>query len=144
MINKILNSFDQINIQRLDHIGIVVKNIPTALETYKENLSLNDFTEIFEDPIQGVRVVFISIQNSSRIELIEAIDGESKIIQFSDNGGGLHHICFEVPNLSATLQRTRAMGAVTVCEPVPAVAFQNRNIAFIYTREKQLIEFVET
>jgi len=36
-----------------------------------------------------------------------------------------------------------ATGAKVVREPLPAVAFDGRRVTFLYTRERELIEFVE-
>jgi methylmalonyl-CoA/ethylmalonyl-CoA epimerase len=58
-------------------------------------------------------------------------------------GGGLHHLCYEVENLTEHLKVRKAVGCMVVRAPLPAAAFGNRLIAWMWTREKLLLEFLE-
>ncbi len=77
------------------------------------------------------------------IELVEPASPQSRVNSFLKRGGGLHHLCYETDSLSGQLQAVLAAGAVMVLEPTPAVAFSGRKIAWIYTREKLLVEYLE-
>jgi methylmalonyl-CoA/ethylmalonyl-CoA epimerase len=55
----------------------------------------------------------------------------------------LHHLCFVTKDLERELARVKALGALVVQPPVPAVAFQGRRIAWIYTRDRLLVELLE-
>jgi hypothetical protein len=48
-----------------------------------------------------------------------------------------------VEDLESSIQAMVANGAKVVREPLPAVAFDGRRVTFLYTRERELIEFVE-
>jgi methylmalonyl-CoA/ethylmalonyl-CoA epimerase len=63
--------------------------------------------------------------------------------QFLIRGGGLHHLCYEVAELDAHLEKMQARGGIIVKPPLPAVAFENRRIAWVVTRQKLLLEFLE-
>jgi methylmalonyl-CoA/ethylmalonyl-CoA epimerase len=65
------------------------------------------------------------------------------VLAFLKRGGGLHHLCYEVDQLDAQLERSRASGGLIVRLPIPAVAFGGRRIAWFYTKEKLLIEYLE-
>jgi methylmalonyl-CoA/ethylmalonyl-CoA epimerase len=62
---------------------------------------------------------------------------------FLKRGGGLHHLCYEVDSLSAQLQLSRSLGGLVVRQPCPAVAFGGRQIAWVYTADKLLTEYLE-
>jgi methylmalonyl-CoA/ethylmalonyl-CoA epimerase len=55
----------------------------------------------------------------------------------------LHHVCYVVDSLEQKLEESRAQRSLIVRSPVPAVAFGGRRIAWIYTRQKLLIEYLE-
>ncbi|MDP6172769.1 MAG: VOC family protein [Rhodospirillales bacterium] len=132
-----------ITINRLDHIGIVVEDLDQAKERYGDWYGFTKVTDMVFDPVQKVRLVFVETGPGPRLELIEAVGEDSPVLKYAQTGGGLHHLCYEVDQLEDALSGMRAKGALIVCPPVPAVALQNRRIAFIYTRDKQLIEFLE-
>lgn len=99
---------------------------------------------IFEDPIQKVKVAFLSTPGTDvQIELVEPAEGPSPVRAFLDKGGGLHHLCYEVSNCDEALKLIRQRKGLLVKRPNPAVAFGGRRIAWALTAEKLLLEFVE-
>jgi len=100
---------------------------------------------IFHDPLQKARVAFLRTPcpADALIELVEPAGEGSPILQFLQKGGGLHHLCYEVEDLDAHLRTMRQKGAVVVRRPLPAVAFENRRIAWTFTGQKLLLEFLE-
>lgn len=97
------------------------------------------------DPLQKVSVTFMTPATAAepQIELIEPCGEDSPVRSFLSKGGGLHHLCYEVPSLEAQLELSRSQGAKLVRMPMPAVAFGGRRIAWVYSKEKLLIEFLE-
>jgi methylmalonyl-CoA/ethylmalonyl-CoA epimerase len=79
----------------------------------------------------------------AQIELVEPAAPDSPVVNFLRKGGGLHHLCYEVSDLEAHLSRMRERGGMVVKRPLPAVAFENRRIAWVFTRQKLLLEFLE-
>ena len=77
------------------------------------------------------------------LELVEPAGDASPVSRFLEKGGGLHHLCYEVTDLGEHLKLIRAAGCVVVRAPMPAAAFQQRLIAWAWTREKLLLEFLE-
>ena len=63
--------------------------------------------------------------------------------RFLNDGGGLHHVCHETDGLKEELSRLRGLGSLVVQKPVQAVAFGMRRIAWVYSRQKLLIELLE-
>lgn len=129
----------------LHHIGFVVGEIRSSIKGFESSLGAVWDGSIFEDPNQKVKVAFLSIQPSPcRIELVEPAGEDSPVTKFlRERGGGLHHLCYEVPDLEEALAAFKLRGAVIAKRPLPAVAFNRRRIAWILTGEKLLVELLE-
>jgi methylmalonyl-CoA/ethylmalonyl-CoA epimerase len=101
--------------------------------------------EIIHDPLQAARVTFMRWggPEAPAIELVEPAGENSPLRKFVMKGGGLHHVCYEVDSLDIQLEQSRAAGCLVVKNPLPAVAFGGRRIAWVYTRQKLLVEYLE-
>jgi methylmalonyl-CoA/ethylmalonyl-CoA epimerase len=127
------------------HVGFVVASIPDAVQGIAKSLDAEWDGEITHDPLQAVRVTFLRRQNPADplVELVEPAGDKSPVQSFLKRGGGLHHLCYEVDQLEKQLELSRLNGGLIVRPPVPAVAFGGRRIAWFYTKEKLLIEYLE-
>ena len=129
----------------LHHVGFVVASIAASMDEWRVSLGATAISEIFEDPIQDVRVAFLDLPpgRATKFELVEPLGPESPVARFLQKGGGLHHLCFEVDHLDEQIAVMKANRAVLVRHPQPAVAFHGRRIAWMLTREKLLVEYLE-
>ena len=129
----------------LHHIGFVVTEIVPAMEGFRLSLNASWDQRIFEDPLQKVKVAFLSTRpGEPQIELVEPASETSPVRKFLlEKGGGLHHFCYETDDLEAELKLFRSRHAITVRRPMPAVAFGGRRIAWVATRENLLVELLE-
>lgn len=127
------------------HVGFVVRSITNSAKEFAAILRAEWDEQVFHDPKQGVRVTFL--KSASDVdplwELVEPADEKSPVRSFAAKGGGLHHVCYVVEKLEEALTRARSLGAVIAREPMPAVAFGGRRIAWIYTKNRLLIEYLE-
>ena len=99
---------------KIDHIGIAVNALRTAIPAYTAMLGENPSGEE-EVPGEGVRVVFFG-EGAGRVELLEPMGPESPIATFLDRRGpGLHHVCISVDDLDSTLARLAESGI----DPIP-------------------------
>lgn len=130
---------------RLHHIGFVVSNILNEIESFAGSIGASWDQSIFHDPIQKAKVTFLRnpCPSDALIELIEPAGEGSPVLHFMQKGGGLHHVCYEVSDLVAHLDLMQLKGAVVVRRPVPAVAFDNRLIAWTLTKQKLLVELLD-
>ena len=78
-----------------------------------------------------------------KLELIEPLGSDSPVAKFDQKGGGLHHLCFEVDDVDEQIQKMKILKAMLIRRPQPAVAFGGRRIAWMQTREKLLVEYLE-
>ncbi len=129
----------------LHHVGIVVDSIETHAKRYEESFGMKPLTGVILDPIQKVNVQFLGDGAGGRasVELIEPLPGDSPVRRALEKGGGLNHLCYEVPDIDAAVCQAQAQRALCVRTPVPATAFDGRRIAFMFYRGMGLIEFVE-
>ena len=131
---------------RLRHIGIAVPELGPAVDMLSTLMGYNTVSGPFDDPLQKVRVQFLakSAGDPAEIELVAPLGDDSPVHSMLAKGkGGAYHLCFETPDLNAALRHASENGCVVVAEPVPAVAFEGRRIAWIYTSTRQLFELVE-
>ncbi len=129
---------------RLHHMGFVVADIATAMPAFVRSMAAEWDGQIFEDPLQKVKVAFMTTRpGDAQIELVQPAGENSPVQKFLQQGGGMHHLCYEVADLEAELAAFRTRGAAIASRPKPAVAFGGRRIAWVITSEKFLVELLE-
>lgn len=93
---------------KLDHIGIAVKNIESALPFYQNGLGLTPHLE--EVPDMKVKTAKLPAANTV-IELVEPLAGEEAISKFLEKRGeGNHHLCLEVADIRAISKELESKG----------------------------------
>jgi methylmalonyl-CoA/ethylmalonyl-CoA epimerase len=129
----------------LHHVGFVATGIAAAAERFAASLCLSWDGQIIHDRLQGAHVTFLApvTEGGTQIELVEADGPDSPVAGFVARGGGLHHLCYEVDSIDDAVAHARASRALVVRQPTPAVAFAGRPIAWIYTRDRLLVEYLE-
>ena len=120
-------------------------SIAEDIDRWKLALSAISVTETYEDKIQQARVAFLDLPPAglTKVELVEPLGQDSRVASFLEKGGGLHHLCFEVDDLERQISEMKIQNAMLLRRPQPAVAFGGRRIAWMLTREKLLIEYLE-
>ena len=83
-----------------------------------------------------------AFSGEAAIELVEPTVEHSPVSRFLARGGGLHHLCYEVDDLEEELKLARTRGGLVVKQPLPAVAFNGRRIAWVVTRNRLVIEYL--
>ncbi|HYR94081.1 MAG TPA: methylmalonyl-CoA epimerase [Methylomirabilota bacterium] len=116
----------------LHHVGIVVRSIAQAVPFYRDVLGYTIGPEHALTE-QRVRVVFVS-KGESRVELLEPTDAESGVARFLAERGRatMHHLCFEVADLVATLDRLASSG-VELVDRTPRQGAEGQ-VAFLHPR----------
>ena len=129
----------------LHHFGFVVSDISAGLEGFGRSLDAKWDGRIFEDPQQKVKVaLLVTSPSDPLIELVEPATPDSPVQRFlTEQGGGLHHVCYQVHELERYIIDLKARRCMLIRHPKPAVAFAGRRIAWIRTGEKLLVELLE-
>jgi len=129
----------------MHHVGFVVQSIEAAMPGFLKTMNGTWDEKIFHDPIQSVKVAFLSTPGTDvQIELVEPAGDRDPVSAFLAKGGGIHHVCYEVEDCDAVIAHMRQQKSLVVKRPKPATAFDGRRIAWMLTAEKLLIELVET
>jgi methylmalonyl-CoA/ethylmalonyl-CoA epimerase len=127
---------------KVDHIGIVVRDIEAALKVYQAALGL-PLRETQELADQQVRVAFLPV-GESNIELVQPTSDDSGVAKYlAKRGEGIHHICIKVEEIEATLARLEAHD-VELIDREPRQGAHGR-IAFVHPKGAHgvLIELIE-
>ena len=129
----------------LHHLGCVVPSISTVAEAFAASISASWDGHIIHDPLQRVRVAFFRPADARNpvYELVEPAGDNSPVTNFLKKGGGLHHVCYEIDDLELGLKEASGAGWLMVSPPKPAVAFGGRRIAWIYSKDRLLMELLE-
>ena len=129
----------------LHHLGFVVASISAVAEEFAVSMFARWDGRIIHDPLQRVRVSFFSPADTRNpvFELVEPASEVSPVSSFLKKRVGLHHVCYEIDDLESGLQEARGVGFVMMSAPKPAVAFGGRRIAWVISKSRLLIEFLE-
>ncbi|HET7451752.1 MAG TPA: methylmalonyl-CoA epimerase [Thermoanaerobaculia bacterium] len=116
-------------IGKLEHIGIAVRSLAEALPIWRALGLEVDHEELV--PGQKVRTAFLPLAGSS-IELLEPTAADSPIAGFlAKRGPGIHHLCFEVGDIDAALERLASAGYRLIHRaPVPGAG--GKRVAFLH------------
>ena len=122
---------DVCTVNYIDHVGVAVKNIDTALAFFKKVFDVPDADiELMED--QGVRACLIEV-GQTRLELLEPTGPESGVGRFIERRGeGLHHLAFNVTDISGKLQTLHTLG-VALIDQTPREGLSG-TLAFVHPR----------
>ena len=129
--------------EKLEHIGIAVKNLAEANERFARLLGVSHY-KIEEVESEGVRTSFFKV-GDVKIELLEATHEDSPIGKLvAKRGEGIHHLAFEVPDVANALRTAKSQGFEPIHDQ-PKPGADNKLIAFLHPRTTQgvLIELCQ-
>ena len=114
----------------LDHIGIAVDDVDTALAFYRDALGLE--VEAPEEVLtQRVRARFIPVGGAG-LELLEATSADSAIARYlARHGPGLHHVTLRVEDIRAALAHLTSRG-VRLVDEQPRLGAGGALVAFVH------------
>jgi methylmalonyl-CoA/ethylmalonyl-CoA epimerase len=122
-------------VEKIEHIGIAVKNLDAANKVYESLLGTTPYKQ--ESVVsEGVNTSFFST-GESKVELLEATNDNSAIAKFiAKKGEGIHHIAFGVKDIRQEMQRLTKLG-FTLLNETPKKGADNKLICFIHPKNTQ-------
>jgi methylmalonyl-CoA/ethylmalonyl-CoA epimerase len=122
-------------VEKIEHIGIAVKNLDAANKVYESLLGTAPYKQ--ESVIsEGVNTSFFNT-GESKVELLEATNDDSAIAKFiAKKGEGIHHIAFGVKDIHQEMQRLTKLG-FTLLNESPKKGADNKLICFIHPKNTQ-------
>ena len=124
------------------HLGIATKSIEREARGW-ELLGYAPEGDEFEDPIQGVRGLFMTAPDAPRVELLEPLPGSTTLDPILGRGVKCYHHGYEVPDLDAGIERLKGARARVVREPAEAIAFGYRRVVFLALPNLWMVELIE-
>ena len=120
-------------IGRLNHVAIAVPDLAAATAQYRDTLGAEVGAPL-DQPDHGVTVVFIDLPNT-KIELLHPLGEGSPIAAFLARNptGGIHHLCYEVADISAARDALLASGARVLGEP--KIGAHGKPVLFLHPRD---------
>jgi len=120
-------------LSHIEHIGIAVKSLETAIPLYEEILGLKCYA-VEEVVDQKVKTAFFKI-GETKIELLESTDPEGAIGKFIEKRGeGVHHIAFATTQgLQNSLDELSEKG-VQLIDKTPRKGAEGLSIAFLHPK----------
>ena len=117
---------------KINHIAILVENIETALPFWRDALGLK-LAHIDDVPAESARVAFLPA-GESEIELVQPTDPDTGLGRYLEkHGGGIHHLCLEVPDIESRMQQLAEHGIVLINE-TPRTRDNGTKYAFIHPK----------
>ena len=102
-----------IGIGKIHHVAVVVRDIESALGLYRDRLGLQ-VEAVMEMEFDKVIIGFLPV-GEVKIELVQPTDSSTGVARFLESKGeGFHHVCFEVPDIQASLDQLAALGLVLI------------------------------
>ena len=122
-------------IGKLNHVAIAVVSVDAAANQYKNILGAK-ISKPLDLPSHGVKTIFVELENT-KIELLEPIGENSPIKKFllKYPSGGMHHICYEVPNIQEACAKLESEGAKLLGSGKPTIGAHGKPVIFIHPKD---------
>ena len=119
-------------IKNINHIAIIVPDLEGAVAFWEGALGLK-LARTESVPEEGVDVAFLPIGDSN-VELLKPTVADTGVARFLEKRGpGIHHMCFEVDDIEATLDQLRAHNVQLINEQ-PQEGHGGRKYAFVHPK----------
>lgn len=130
-------------INKIEHLGIAVSSIEDGNQLFADLLGTQPYKE---ERVESEHVITSFFQlGESKVELLEAVDGQGAIGKFMEKrGAGIHHIALDVTDIEFELDRLQNLGFVLLHQ-TPKPGADGKKIAFLHPKSTAgvLIELCE-
>jgi methylmalonyl-CoA/ethylmalonyl-CoA epimerase len=118
-------------VTKINHVGIAVSDVDEALKFWRDILGV-ELDHIEDVPSSKAKVAFLPVGDSD-VELVFPAAEDAPIAKFiAEKGGGIHHLCIEVDDITAMLAHLKEKG-VRLIDEEPKV-LPGRKMAFIHPK----------
>ena len=122
-------------IGRINHVAMVVPDLVAAVAQWRNLLGADiSVPTILEN--HGVRIAFVRSVNC-QVELMEPHGEKSPIAGFLQRNpeGGMHHICYEVDDISLARQSLEAKGARVLGDGLVQTGAHGSPVLFLHPKD---------
>lgn len=118
--------------RKIEHIGIAVKDIEASNKLFEKLFNAPHY-KMETVASEGVLTSFFA-SGPNKIELLQATTPDSPIAKFIEKKGeGIHHIAFDVADITAEIARLKQEGFVVLNE-TPKQGADNKLVAFLHPK----------
>src|SRR6202050_2635476 len=120
---------------RLNHVAIAVRDAEKAAKIYGAAFGAEGAAS-GPLPQQGVIPVFVTLP-TTKIEFRQPVGEASPIAKFLERNadGGIHHICYDVPDIIAARDRLIKEGARVLGDGVPKTGAHGKPVLFLHPKD---------
>ena len=116
--------------RRIDHIGIAVPDLDAAIAVYEDTYGMR---VVHRETVtsQGVEAVLFDV-GENHVELLQPLADDTPVGRFlAKRGPGLHHIAYQVHDITVALAQLREEG-VRMIDAAPRVGIRGSRVAFLH------------
>jgi methylmalonyl-CoA/ethylmalonyl-CoA epimerase len=116
----------------IDHIGIAVRDLESAIQTYEKILDTKCFKR---ETVESEKVDTAFLQTGeSKVELLGGTSPDSVInLYIEKRGEGIHHVAFEVEDIEHEIKRLKGEG-FRLLNDVPKKGADDKLVAFLHPK----------
>ncbi len=128
---------------KLHHFGFLTNNMQDCI---KQHLLLSyEKYEKYVDDVRLINIQFLKQRNGNiLLEIVEPLNEKS--IAFSllkKYNNNLYHSCYEVDDLQSSIKHLCDNSFILIDQPKPAIAFNNRDVCFLMSKNTSIIELLQ-
>jgi methylmalonyl-CoA/ethylmalonyl-CoA epimerase len=113
---------------KFHHVGIACRDLAEEIRNISAIHEIVHQTPVVTDKGQNAELVLLTLSDGTHLELISGKQVEGilkKNITY-------YHLCFEVEDIRAEIDRLEKQDAKLLSPPTPAPLFDNREVAFLH------------
>ncbi|MFM9042618.1 MAG: methylmalonyl-CoA epimerase [bacterium] len=119
-------------LDRIDHVGIAVAYLDSAIALYEKTLGM-PLVHREEVAEQGVEAVLLDV-GDGHIELLKPLSEDTPVGKFlAKKGPGLHHVAYAVADVSAALAELAEQG-IELIDNEPRRGIRDSRVAFLHPK----------
>lgn len=118
-------------IKKINHVAIVVGDIDESLKFWRDAMGI-ELHHVEDVPSQKSMVAFLPV-GESEVELVKPTSEDSGVAKFlAERGGGMHHLCFEVDDITGMMAQLKEKGVRLINEE--PLTLPGRKMAFVHPK----------
>lgn len=129
------------------HVGVSVSNMEASIAKYRL-LGYEKISDTTRDEYRHINITFLRSRHTDEcIELIEPLDDQSPVtetLKHMKNVASPYHICYRTRSIRKMVSVLKRKGFFVTSASAKAPALEDKNVAFLMSRETGLIELLES
>lgn len=123
------------------HIGVACRSLEDSIQCY-QILGYKTESDVFEDPLQGIRGIFLTMDGAPRIELLENLEDSNVLDRWLKGNTTMYHSGYMVDKIEDDRNKLLSLGAIQI-SPLKFSTYFKSRITFLVMPNKSIIELIE-